>query len=147
MTLMRFFFGTVLLSFLLIMGCKKYTEGPGLTPWPVKTRITNTWTWDYCVKGVTNFTDVYQDSIIQFNKDFTFSICDTMGHCNSAKWNFTTHKQQLQLVYPDSAIAFTILRATTNELWLQRLVSGNASQTVRWELRTNGKKKLFPFNP
>jgi hypothetical protein len=117
----------VALLFVTFVGCKKYDDGPTISPWPKKWRVINTWKVKETVaSGVTvasTSSDTYQ---FKGNGDYIITSGSTS---TTGTWDFGSKKETLKTTFTTGSFSFTgeskIMRLTSNELWLASDASGN----------------------
>jgi hypothetical protein len=117
-------------------GLQRYDDGPAVSFYTAKNRITNTWSWSLAIENGLNRTGLRADSSLILTEEEIVRICpvDSSESCREGRWNFTTKKRKLQLIFGQQADAFDILRLTKNEMWLSLNDSVNNRQ-IRWELK------------
>jgi len=128
------------ISVLLIMvafvavSCGKYEEGPGISLMPKSARLINTWQIDEVFEnGVSQTVTAEQkDDYFEVKKggDLTWTIVSS-GTTTSFEgtWAFTADNANVRITYTGSVFGipftsdeeFTILRLTSNELWLEQV--------------------------
>lgn len=103
--------------FVTFTGCKKYDDGPTFSPWPKKWRVVNTWKEvEIIVNGVG--TSINNDNTIEFkgNGDCISNIGSSLSV--NGTWEFGDKKETIKTTYSGSTSESTILRLTSNEMWL-----------------------------
>lgn len=126
-------FALLLACTLLLWGCNRYEEGPGLSIWPAKDRVVNTWKWSLALENGLNRTGERADSTIEFTANEVVRICDTQNNCREGSWNLVTKKQKLQLIFGTRATAYTIRMLKRKEMWLS-FANKDSSTVIEWEL-------------
>ncbi|MEL6673836.1 MAG: hypothetical protein AAFR61_16640 [Bacteroidota bacterium] len=123
---------------LLSQSCEyqpNYEEGPFLSPYLPKDRVTNTWIWSYYLDNETNLTGVYQDSMLMVKDDQTLKLCalgDTT-QCREGNWHLVSKNLKLQLIFGEQARAYDIKLLEKREMWLD-FSSTDSNLHVYWEL-------------
>jgi len=105
--------------FFTFTGCKKYEEGPSISPWPKKWRVVNEWTIEKTITfGISAAgPDGY---VVEFKGDGsvaqtgTFSLFTLTGE---STWEWGDKKESITF----SGSEWKILRLTSNEFWVSGL--------------------------
>jgi hypothetical protein len=107
--------------FITFTGCKKYDDGPTVSPWPKKWRVVNTWKVEKYIIGNISQTvsgnDTYE---YKGNGDYIITSGSTSY---TGSWEFGSKKETLITTFPaglglSSSSESKILRLTSGELWL-----------------------------
>lgn len=105
--------------FFTFTGCKKYEEGPSISPWPKKWRVVNEWTIEKSIfLGISTSGPV--GYVIEFKGDGgvaqtgTFSLFTLTGE---STWEWGDKKESITF----SGSEWKILRLTSNEFWVSGL--------------------------
>lgn len=109
---------TLMIAF---VGCKKYDDGPTFSPWPAKWRVVNTWKIEKTITAGQTTTGS-DDYTIEFKGDGTaISTVIFLGSTITTEgtWEFGSKKETLRVTFGSSTSEETILRLTSNELWVK----------------------------
>jgi hypothetical protein len=98
------------------VGCKKYDDGPTVSPWPAKWRVVNKWKVEKYIVGsvsqTVNSSDTYE---FKGNGD----CVSTSGSISiTGTWEFGSKKESIKVTYSSIVNEQKILRLTSNEMWL-----------------------------
>ncbi|MDD5570277.1 MAG: hypothetical protein PHD97_03880 [Bacteroidales bacterium] len=108
-------------------GCKKYDEGPLISPFSKKMRLTNKWCIDKVIENGVDVTSAwvtaYSDSYsIEFKKDNSTTETWANNAMTTGTWQFISKKEKLAISSVNATSHatkdYTIKRLTNNELWL-----------------------------
>lgn len=127
----------VMIAFVAV-SCGKYEEGPKFSLASKNARLINTWKIDEIYKnGATQtVTADEKDDYYEVKKDgvlsFTY-ITSGLTSTFTGTWEFTADKANLRLTYSGSILGipltsdeeYTILRLTSDELWLEQVEGSN----------------------
>lgn len=123
---------------LLLSACEynKYPEGPSISIYTAKDRITNDWLWKLAEENGENRTGILRDSVLTFRDDQVATICPREGEgpCVEGEWALVTKRTKLNLIFGQQARAYEIDLLRKNEMWLRFEANG---ENIRWELETN----------
>lgn len=136
-TITKLSFIFVLFSFLAV-SCGKYEEGPKISLASKNARLINTWKIDEVFKNgaAQTVTADEKDDYYEVKKDGVLSVTFvssgyTMTYAGT--WEFTADNANLRLAYTGSLLGipftsdeeYTILRLTSDELWLEQVEGSN----------------------
>ncbi|MGD9492104.1 MAG: lipocalin family protein [Bacteroidales bacterium] len=127
----------VMIAFVAV-SCGKYEEGPKISLASKNARLINTWKINEIYKNGTTQTVTadQQDDYIEVKKDGLMSVTYiSSGYTTTyaGTWEFTADKANLRLKYVGSLLGipftsdeeYTILRLTSDELWLEQIEGSN----------------------
>ncbi|MBN8702173.1 MAG: hypothetical protein J0M08_03855 [Bacteroidetes bacterium] len=130
----RFFLATILLGILLI-GCKKYEEGPAFSLRTKKARISGSWVLEkYLVDGVdetASYLGGYSPDLLEIEKSGDFKYTDYYFNgsiIDYGVWEFLPGKEEVKFkMAPSIGSEFTykILKLKNNEFWYRWNVNGS----------------------
>ncbi len=110
----------------------KYEEGPYLSPYTAEDRVTNTWEWAYFEENGINRSGEHADSTLHVLDSNRLQICGPNNACREGTWRLISKNTQLQLIFGQEAIAYTIVMLKKDEMWLSHDTSD--STRVFWQL-------------
>lgn len=119
----------ILVAFLFVTftGCKKYDDGPTLSPWPKSWRLVNVWKVDETIyNGVSQAGS--SDFTVEFKGDGTVISKWTSGgtsFSDESEWEWGDKKETIIFIDGSISSEATILRLTSSEFWVE-----NADGTV-----------------
>jgi len=126
------------MTMLLLSACEynKYPEGPSISIYTAKDRITNDWLWKLAEENGDNRTGILRDSVLTFRDDQVATICPREGEgpCVEGEWALVTKRTKLNLIFGRQARAYEIVLLRRNEMWLRFEENG---ESIRWELEPN----------
>lgn len=109
-------FGLVLLT-----GCKKYEEGPGLSLRSKKARVANLWKVDYAYdfKDSVIITSDFAGETWEFSKDGNFIERENGTVDKTGSWEFVSDKEQIKIKFSLSTDTYVIVKLKEKEMWLK----------------------------
>lgn len=113
---------SILTVVLVLSGCNKYEEGPGLSLLTKKARITGLWEAESKTTKAGKVT-FYSDKItLKINKDDSFLRQNhTLKTTEKGTWTFTSEKESIVLTYKKNGNVYVeeleIVRLKNNEFW------------------------------
>lgn len=113
----------ILVTFLFVtfIGCKKYEDGPTISPWPKSWRLVNVWKVDETiVNGVSQAGS--NDYTIEFKGNGTVISKWTSGGVSisdETEWDWGNKKETLEFIDGSITTEVIILRLTSNEFWYE----------------------------
>ena len=115
-TMMLAIFGLVLLT-----GCKKYEEGPGLSLRSKKARVANLWKVDYAYdfKDSVIITSDFAGETWEFSKDGNFIERENGTVDKTGSWEFVSDKEQIKIKFSLSTDTYVIVKLKEKEMWLK----------------------------
>ena len=103
---------------IVIISCKKYSDGPSFSPWPKKWRLVNTWKVDsYVING--NSQSVSEDTSYQIKGNGDFNIIYGTNLINE-KWVWEDKKGTMKISNDSNTRVIKevkVLRLTSSEFW------------------------------
>lgn len=128
----------LILVSLIFTSCGKYEEGPKISLASKNARLINTWKIDEVFKNgaAQTVTADEKDDYIEAKKDGILSVTYVSSGYTSTytgTWEFTADNANLRLTYTGTLIGipftsdeeYTILRLTSDELWLEQVDGSN----------------------
>lgn len=124
-------------ALLFLTSCGKYEDGPDFTLRSKKARIAGSWTLDKFIEDGVDLTSQVTASgysiSFDFTKDGSYSEAEYVSGqpvgTNSGTWKLSLNKENLVVTYLGGTVtAYTILRLTNSELWLQETYGGNITE-------------------
>lgn len=117
-----------------------YPDGPSMSIYSVRNKITNKWKWALIRQDAENQTGKYVNYTIEFKKDGSFAICENDQNCKYGLWTVPGKKKAfINFIYPekDSAKELNVIRLNRNAITLETTGLGTKdSNYVKWELET-----------
>ena len=120
------------------VSCGKYEEGPKFSLASKNARLINTWKIDEIYKNGASQTVTadQKDDYVEAKKDGVLSVTYVSSGFTTTytgTWEFTADKANLRLTYTGSLLGipftsdeeYTILRLTSDELWLEQVEGSN----------------------
>ena len=127
----------VMIAFVAV-SCGKYEEGPKFSLASKNARLINTWKIDEIYKNGASQTVTadQKDDYVEAKKDGVLSVTYVSSGFTTTytgTWEFTADKANLRLTYTGSLLGipftsdeeYTILRLTSDELWLEQVEGSN----------------------
>ena len=112
----------VIALMIAFVGCKKYDDGPTVSPWPAKWRVVNTWKVEKYIVGSVSQTVSNSDTYeFKSNGDY-ISTSGSLSYTGT--WEFGDKKETIKITYGSIVGESKILRLTSNELWVSDM-NGN----------------------
>lgn len=119
---------TLMLLTVLMFGCKKYEEGPGLSFRSKEARVANTWKVAKCTVGNTDYTSYYTnlDYSETYEENGNYSYKSNSGS-GAGKWEFQQDKEQIKRsgVSGQPTRELVILRLKDKEFWYYFMDNGS----------------------
>lgn len=112
-----------------LQGCKKYDDGPAFSLRTKKSRLVGE--WDVVQVGSQVFPQNGYSLEMEFEKDGDFKFTYTDGsysYSYAGDWEFSSDKEELDLILNGSVETFEIKRLTNKEVWLEN------SSNEEWKL-------------
>src|SRR5690606_17141842 len=131
MTMRKFKFPTLIIMLsVLVVGCKKYEEGPVISLLPKKDRVANTWVVNKAIENDTDVTDEYDQYELYLTRDgdaeldahyTAFGIEYTVS--TDGTWMFTQNDENIEFEFQDDSqdSEYQILKLTETEMWLREV--------------------------
>ena len=135
---------SLLIALLIIFffnSCKKYDEGPRLSWYSKKTRISGSWIyWKVTYNDIDSTKNFLQSTII-FDKNGTFVYVNQEEeeaiYAIPGQWELIENKEKLRLAIDTSFYPFyegdwTIKRLNYYDFWME--ITDSMNNNIRWEL-------------
>jgi len=112
-------------TIIVLSGCKKYEDGPGLSLSSKKSRVAANWEFKKVTYSSVDLTSEFLDFTWEIKKDGQFNMVSN-GNIDHGKWDFALDKEALDFRYDDGAIErYNIKRLTAKDLWMEFIDSGD----------------------
>lgn len=115
---------------LLVVGCKKYDDGPGVSLVPRTERVANTWVIEKALSDGADVTSDFDQYVLTLTNDnaatlvaqYTLFGIDISNE-TSGTWSFANDQAELVLDFEDDIAdaTYQINRLTQKELWLRKM--------------------------
>jgi hypothetical protein len=112
---------------IILSGCGKYEDGPGLSLRTKKDRITNAWQVSSAMQNgvdkTSDFNAMFAGYLLDIRRDETYSLSYSplsVGQVNeTGRWEFTSDKMEIRLINSDGeSKTYRILRLKEKEFWI-----------------------------
>ena len=121
-----------------LQSCGKYDDGPGFSLRTKKARVVGE--WDVIQIGNQSFASSGYSIEFEFEKDgdlkFTYGYNyygQVYSYTYAGTWDFSSDKEELDLILGGSVQSFEIKRLTNKEMWLDDTNNGNGV-VEEWKL-------------
>ncbi|HET6990936.1 MAG TPA: hypothetical protein VFJ43_06405 [Bacteroidia bacterium] len=126
MKTLKFFFVAILLTAVILPGCKKYPDGPSLSLRSRAARVANVWKVESATENGSDITSLlsgYTETYVK-NGDYSFVFGSVNG---SGKWAFQNNDAEIKVngVSNQSSRTLTILRLKEKEFWYKFTDNGD----------------------
>ncbi len=127
------------LSSMLIVGCKKYEDGPGLSFRNKRERAINTWKAKYALRDEVDATAWYNDWTLDMREDGRIEITTLDDNDSTLTqhgfWDLVNDNEEIRFQYTvpvqvEDVNTVTILRLKEDELWFR-----DVTDSATWEFR------------
>ncbi len=95
----------LLVGTLVLSGCRKYEEGPGISFIPKKLRVANEWSFASAIESDVDVTDSYNGAVLTLGKSGTanlkFFVTENGNRTlveQDGEWQFSEKKEHLNLI-------------------------------------------------
>ncbi|PHR49860.1 MAG: hypothetical protein COA32_01625 [Fluviicola sp.] len=123
------FLAATIVTVLNFSSCSKYEDGPMFSLRTKKARLTGE--WEVVRIGNETFPQDGYSVEMEFEKDgdfrYTYSY-DTYSYSYNGEWEFSSDKEEVDIIIDNQVETFEILRLKNDELWLE------ASDNTEWRL-------------
>lgn len=132
----RFFLIGASLFFLASTLSCYYDDGPAISFRSTKSRIANTWKFDYVERLGLDVTSEYVDAFLQLSKDGSLVFQYDADSTATGNWSLSFDRKVLSFIYNDGASSyeenFVIWRLKEDEMWIQK----EGGDNLRYELKS-----------
>lgn len=129
---------TLVMLLSVMVGCKKYEDGPTISFRSKTQRVINTWKAKYVFMDEVDATAAFNNWVLDLTEDgrmtSTDSVLDTIA-VQEGFWELVNDKEEIRFIYTDPPVNpdrkfCEILRLKEDELWFREV-----TDTITWEFR------------